>query len=159
MDITAWLFEHVPFLASLADSELLLGVAFLGLTALLVALGVPGVVTPLSFSSGALLGGWLGMTVVIAGALLGSHAFFLATRRWLAEHVRARWGDRLQRFDREIARRGIIYAAGLRVAGVPHLLVTAASALSPMRARSFVLASLLGFLPAVVLASMAGSAM
>jgi uncharacterized membrane protein YdjX (TVP38/TMEM64 family) len=72
--------------------------------------------------------------------------------------VRARWGDRLRRFDGELHRRGFFYVAGLRVVGVPHILVTAASALSPMRSRSFALATLLGFLPAVALASMAGSA-
>jgi len=158
VDSTGWLFEQVPFLASLADNELLLGFAFLGLTATLIGLGVPGVLMPLSFSSGALLGGWLGMAVVIAGALIGSHAFFVATRRWLATHVRARWGERLHRFDRELHQRGFFYVAGLRVVGVPHFLVTAASALSPMRSRSFALATLLGFLPAVALAAMAGSA-
>ncbi len=158
MDIVGWIFEQVPFLAALANSELLLGLALLTVTATLIALGVPGVLVPLSFSSGALLGGWLGMLVVIAGALIGSHAFFVATRRWLAAHVRTRWGDRLDNFDREIGRRGLLYVTGLRLAGVPHFLVTAASALSPMRTRSFALATLLGFLPAVALAAMAGSA-
>ena len=33
----------------------------------LVLSGVPGVLLPLSFSSGVLLGGWLGMLVVVAG--------------------------------------------------------------------------------------------
>jgi uncharacterized membrane protein YdjX (TVP38/TMEM64 family) len=157
VDIVGWIFEQVPFLASLGDSEWLLGLAFLALTATLIALGVPGVLVPLAFSSGALLGGWLGMAVVVAGALIGSHAFFVATRKWLAARVRTRWGERLHRFDREIGRRGFFYVAGLRVAGVPHFLVTAASALSPIRARSFALATLLGFLPAIALAAMAGS--
>jgi len=158
VDTANWLFEQMPFLATLVGSEVLLGLALLALTALLVASGVPGVLVPLSFSSGALLGGWLGMAVVVAGALLGSHAFFIAARRWLATHVRARWGERLQRFDRDIARRGFVYLLGLRLIGVPHLIVTAASALSPIRGRSFALATLLGFLPAIALAAMAGSA-
>ena len=157
MDIAGWIFDQVPFAAALLDSEWLLGLAFLTLTATLIALGVPGVLMPLAFSSGALLGGWLGMAVVVAGALLGSHAFFVVTRRWLAAHVRTRWGDRLHRFDGEIRRRGFFYVTGLRVAGVPHFLVTAASALSPIRARSFALATLLGFLPAIALSAMAGS--
>ena len=157
VDIVSWIFEQVPFAAALLDSEVLLGLAFLSLTATLIALGVPGVLVPLSFSSGALLGGWLGMLVVVAGALLGSHAFFMATRRWLASHVRLRWGERLRGFDGEIQRRGLLYVTGLRLAGVPHFLVTAASAVSPMRARSFALATLLGFLPAIALSAMAGS--
>jgi uncharacterized membrane protein YdjX (TVP38/TMEM64 family) len=158
VDSASWLFDSVPFLASLAGSEVLLGFALLTLTAALVGFGVPGVLVPLSFSSGALLGGWLGMLVVIAGAVLGSHALFLATRRWLGVWVRRRWGARLDRFDHAVGKRGFYYLLGLRLTGVPHVLVTASSALSAIRARSFALATLLGFLPAITLAAMAGSA-
>jgi uncharacterized membrane protein YdjX (TVP38/TMEM64 family) len=158
VETTGWLFDALPFLASLAGSELWLGLAFLAVTATLVASGVPGVLVPLSFSSGALLGGWLGMLVVIAGAVLGSHIFFVATRRWFAARVRRRWGARIERFDQHVSRRGFFYLLGLRLTGVPHVLVTAASALSVIRACSFALATLLGFLPAITLAAMAGSA-
>ena len=68
MDIVGWIFEQVPFLAWLLGSEVWLGFALLPWTATLVAFGVPGVLVPISFSSGALLGGWLGMLVVVAGA-------------------------------------------------------------------------------------------
>lgn len=158
MDSASWLFDSVPFLASLVGSDVLLGLALLTLTAALIGSGVPGVLLPLSFSSGALLGGWLGMLVVIAGAVIGSHALFLATRRWLGARVRRRWGAKLERFDHAVGSRGFFYLLGLRLAGVPHVLVTASSALSAIRARSFALATLLGFLPAIALAAMAGSA-
>lgn len=158
MENASWLFDSVPFLASLAGSEMLLGLALLTLTAALVGFGVPGVLVPLSFSSGALLGGWLGMLVVVAGAVLGSHALFVATRRWLGAWFRQRWGARLERFDHAVGKRGFYYLIGLRLAGVPHVLVTASSALSAMRARSFALATMLGFLPAIALSAMAGSA-
>ena len=155
---SAWIFEQLPFLAALAGNELWLGLAFVTLTAALVGSGVPGVIVPLSFSSGALLGGWIGMLVVVAGAVLGSHALFVVTRRWLGARMRKRWGERLERFDRAISRRGFVYLLGLRLTGVPHLLVTGASALSAIRPRSFALATLLGFLPAIALAAIAGSA-
>ena len=158
MDSIGWLSEQLPFAASLIGHQPLLALAFLMLTATLVAFGVPGVLVPISFSSGALLGGWFGMLVVIAGAVLGSQALFLATRRWLAGRLRRRWGERLARFDRNIEQRGFYYLLGLRLAGAPHMLVTASSALSAMRGRSFGLATLLGLLPAVTLAAMAGSA-
>ena len=158
MDTASWLFDSVPFLASLVGSDVLLGLALLTLTAALVGSGVPGVLLPLSFSSGALLGGWLGMLVVIAGAVIGSHALFLATRRWLGARVRRRWGAKLERFDHAVGKRGFFYLLGLRLTGVPHVLVTASSALSAIRARSFAFATLLGFLPAIALAAMAGSA-
>jgi uncharacterized membrane protein YdjX (TVP38/TMEM64 family) len=158
VDNPGWLFEQVPFLAPLLGSEVLLGIALLSLTATLVALGVPGVLVPMSFSSGALLGGWAGMLVVIAGAVLGSHVLFVVTRRWLSARVRKRWGKRLERFDGDMTRRGFYYLLGLRLAGAPHVLVTASSALSAIRTRSFIAATLLGFLPAIALAAMAGSA-
>jgi uncharacterized membrane protein YdjX (TVP38/TMEM64 family) len=158
VDTAASLIEQLPFLAAPAGSEWLLGILFVALTAALVGSGVPGVLVPLSFSSGALLGGWLGMAVVIAGAVLGSQALFAATRRWLAARARRRWGHRLGRFDAGMAKGGFYGLLGLRLAGAPHMLVTAACALSAIRARSFALATLLGFLPAIGLAAMAGSA-
>jgi len=158
VDIVGWIFEQAPFLAALAASEWLLGIALLSLTATLIALGVPGVLVPLSFSSGALLGGWFGMLCVVAGAVLGSQLFFAVARRWLSAKVRRRWGPQLERFDRGMSRRGFFYLLGLRLAGVPHVLVTASSALSAIRARSFALATALGFLPSIALAALAGSA-
>lgn len=158
MDIIGWFFEQVPFAASLVGNELVLALMFLALTTTLVAFGVPGVLVPISFSSGALLGGWFGMLVVIVGAVLGSQVLFVATRRWLSDRLRRRWGERLARFDGNIEKRGFYYLLGLRLVGAPHVLVTASSALSALRTRSFVLATMLGFLPAITLAAMAGSA-
>jgi len=158
VDIVGWIFEHVPFIATLAGSEVLLALVFLGLTAALTAFGVPGVIVPISFSSGALLGGWFGMAVVIVGAMIGSHALFAVTRRWLSDRFRRRWGERLAKLDTNIRDRGFYYLLGLRLVGAPHLLVTASSAVSAIRTRSFALATLLGFLPAITLAAMAGSA-
>lgn len=158
MDIVGSLFDQAPFIATFLQSDVLLAFAFLTLTAAVMASGVPGFLVPISFSSGALLGGWFGMAVVIAGAVLGSHALFVVTRRWLSDRLRRRWGERLARFDRNIEKRGFYYLLGLRLIGAPHVLVTASSALSAVRARSFVLATMLGFLPAITLAAMAGSA-
>jgi len=158
MDILDGLIGQVPFIAAIAGNEPLLALAFLTVTATLVALGVPGVLMPISFSSGALLGGWFGMLVVIAGAVLGSQALFVVTRRWLAARVRRRWGERIARFDRKMEQRGFYYLLGLRLVGAPHLLLTTSSALSTIRARSFLLATLFGLLPAITLAAMAGSA-
>ena len=157
MDVVGWIFEQVPLLTVLFGSDWLLGLAFLTLTATMTAFGVPGVLVPISFSSGALLG-WEVTLAVTAGAVIGSQALFLVTRRWMGARVRRRWGERLERFDQDISRRGFYYLLGLRVLGAPHMLVTAASAVSAIRTRSFVAATMLGFLPAITLASMAGSA-
>jgi uncharacterized membrane protein YdjX (TVP38/TMEM64 family) len=150
--------EDLSFVAELVRNEWLLGLALVAITTALVALSVPGVLVPLSFSSGALLGGWTGAAVVIVGAALGSQAFFVVGRRWLAPRLRAKLGPRLTRFDRRLAESGFACVVGLRLAGVPHFIVTAAGALSPMKARSFALATMLGLAPAIALAATAGAA-
>src|SRR5690606_1315761 len=81
--LTGFFFDQLPFLASIVGWQVLLGAGSLALSAGLIACGVPGVLLPISFASGALLGGWTGMAVVVAGAMLGSQALFLVTRVWL----------------------------------------------------------------------------
>jgi uncharacterized membrane protein YdjX (TVP38/TMEM64 family) len=150
--------QDLSFLVGFAGNELFLSLAFLAMTTTLIALSVPGVILPLSFSSGALLGGFEGAGVVIAGAVLGSQAFFFAGRRWLGPRIRAKHGARLARIDHHLADRGFFYLCTLRMVGVPHFLVTAAGALSPIGARTFALATAIGFAPAVALAATAGAA-
>ena len=156
--------EQLPILAAvlaeqlMLENQLMIAAALVAVTAALMGMGVPGTLVPISFSSGVLLGGWLGMAVVAAGALIGSQLLFAVTRRWLSDRVRSRWGERLERFDREISKRGFVYLVGLRLAGAPHPIVTAASAVSSLPARSFALATLIGVLPTIVLAAVAGSA-
>jgi uncharacterized membrane protein YdjX (TVP38/TMEM64 family) len=149
--------DLVTTLGTLAQSELALALMLCGLTAALVACCVPGTIVPLSVSSGALLGGAEGALVVTAGAVIGSHALFLASRHLLRERIRTRLGARLHKFEGHFARRGLLYVAGMRVVGVPHFLVTAGCALSPLRARTFLAATLLGLLPVIALTSTAGS--
>ena len=62
-----------------------------GVTAILVTFSVPGTMAPVSFVSGAVLGVG-GILVVAAGALIGTHLLFLASRHFLAERMARRWG-------------------------------------------------------------------
>ena len=150
--------EQLTGLAGAMPGEFALALAFFALTSALVAAGVPGVIVPLSFSSGALLGGWLGMLAVVAGVLAGSQALFHVVRTVLREPMRRRLGERLVRFEHYFDKRGVLYIVGLRIAGAPHLLVTAGSALVSLRPAHFAAATVAGFLPVIALASMAGSA-
>ncbi|MEO6152562.1 MAG: VTT domain-containing protein [Croceibacterium sp.] len=143
--------------ATMLDSEAALAFAFLGLTTAVMAFGVPWVLLPISFSSGMLLGGRVGIAVMLVGAVLGSQALFVVARRWLAVPIRKRFGHRLERFDGELAKRGFWYLIGLRLIGAPHLLVSSACALSPLKAGRFALATLIGLAPAIVLSATAGS--
>lgn len=127
-------------------------------TATFTALSIPGTIPSMSFTGGMLLG-LSGVFVIALGAGLGSVALFLVTRHLLGERIRARLGDRLDGIAHHLARRGPIYVVGARLSGVPGLAVTAASAAAPISARTFAAASLLGMLPAIIIASLAGSAL
>jgi uncharacterized membrane protein YdjX (TVP38/TMEM64 family) len=150
--------EQLTGLAEALPGEFALALAFFALTSALVAAGVPGVIAPLSFSSGALLGGWLGMLVIVAGTLAGSQTLFLVVRHMLREPMQRRLGERLVQFEQYFERRGVLYIVGLRIAGAPHVLVTAGSAMVRLRPTVFAVATVLGFLPVVALTAMAGSA-
>ena len=140
------------------DNEMLLaGLVFVA-TATLIALCIPGVILPMALSSGALIGAWEATAAVAFGAVAGSQLFFLATRRLAGERVRDRLGARFDPFQRRFAAHGLWYVVGLRLIGAPHFVVTAGSALMTMRASSFAVATLIGVLPASLIAAATGSA-
>lgn len=111
-------------LALVQGDVALAGLLFVG-TAALVALCVPGVITAMSISAAAMLGGWAAVPVVTLGALVGSHILFLGIRRVDSGRTRAKLGPRFDGFERRFARHGLWYVVGLRLCGAPHFLVTA----------------------------------
>ncbi|WP_271078797.1 VTT domain-containing protein [Aurantiacibacter sp. MUD61] len=117
---------------------------------------VPGAMTPTAFISG-LLFGIGGLFIVLFAALLGSHVLFLATRHWLGDRMKLRFGKRLDVMTQHFGKRGPFYVATARFGGVPHLLITAGAAPTPMTARAFAIASLVGMLPVLTIAALAGS--
>lgn len=148
-------FDWMPLLV---ENELLIaGLLFAG-TAMLVALWMPGVLLPIAASSGALLNVWAGTAVVALGALAGSMVIFVTTRRLASDRVPARIAAFVTRFEASFHRQGAWMVFGLRLTGAPHFLVSSASALTPMRASSFALATLAGLAPAILIAALAGSA-
>lgn len=144
-------------IAAMPLGPLALPVLLATVTASLVAMSVPGAVNTMSFLSGLVLGIG-GILVVTLGVLAGTHLLFLVTRRWLGERMRKRFGHRLESVQGHLARRGPLYVVGARLGGVPHVVVTAGCAATPMRLRAFLAASLLGMLPAISLSALAGSA-
>lgn len=138
--------------------EALVAAAFFAVTASIYASGLPGALLPLSFSSGALLGGALGIASVAAGAMLGSLVLYALLERGSRAAIRDRYADRLARLDGIMARGGIVPIIGLRLAGVPHVAVTALCALSSVGQRRYALATFVGICPAIALTALAGSA-
>lgn len=131
--------------------------AFFALAASVYASGVPGTLLPISFSSGALLGWTLGMAAVGAGAMIGSLVLYRLLERGSRASLRQRFGDRLKRLEALAERGGILPLIGLRLAGVPHLAVTALCALSAVGPRRYAVATFIGIFPAIALSATAGS--
>jgi uncharacterized membrane protein YdjX (TVP38/TMEM64 family) len=144
-------------LQALGENELLLAAIIFAATTAMIALWVPGVLVPIAASSGAMLDAWTATGAVLLGALAGSMIIFASTRRLASGRVPAKLAAFLEAFEARIHKRGAWLVFGLRLAGTPHFLVSAASALSPMPARSFALATFAGMAPAILLASMAGA--
>lgn len=145
-------------LQALGEQELLLAVIIFAATAAMIALWVPGILLPMAASSGAMLDAWIATGAVSLGALAGSMVIFASTRRLASGRVPGKLGAFLTTFEARLHSRGAWLVFGLRLAGTPHFLVSAASALSPMPARNFAIATLAGMAPAILLASIAGSA-
>jgi len=145
-------------LPTLLENEALIAAALFAGTMIVVALWLPGVLLPLAASSGALLDVWSATAAVAFGALAGSMIIFATTRRFATGRVPRATEIFLTRFEARFKSHGAWFVLALRLIGTPHFLVSAASALMPIKASSFALATLAGLIPAILLAATAGSA-
>lgn len=152
-------FDRFQAILAMPFGEVWLAAAVLGLTASIYASGIPGALLPISFSSGALLGGALGMAAVAAGALLGALVLYALLERGSQATLRHKYGDRLKRLDDLVSRGGILAIIGMRLVGVPHVAVTALCAMAAVGARRYALATIVGVFPAIALAAIAGAAL
>ena len=139
--------------------EVWLAAALLGLTASIYASGIPGALLPISFSSGALLGFALGTAAVAAGALLGALVLYALLERGSQATLRRKYGDHLKRLEDIVSRGGILPIVGLRLAGIPHVVVTALCAMGAVGIRRYAWATILGVFPAIAISAIAGAAL
>ena len=151
--------DRLEAMLAMPFGEVWLAAAILGLTASIYASGIPGALLPISFSSGALLGGVLGIATVAAGALVGALVLYALFARGSQVTLRLKYADRLKRLDDLAARGGILPIVGLRLVGVPHVAVTALCALAAVGPRRYALATIVGLFPAIALSATAGAAL
>lgn len=141
------------------ENDGLIGLLFFAGTAIVISLWIPGLLLPIAASSGALLDAWSGSAVVAGGALAGSMVIFATARHVGQDRMPTRLTGFLLRYDHLFRLRGAWCVLLLRLIGAPHFLVSAGSALMPIRARYFALATLAGIAPAIILAASAGSSL
>ena len=143
---------------ALLENEVLVALILFAGTAMVIALWIPGMLLPISASSGALINVWPATAAVVFGALAGSMVIFATTRHFATGHVPLKFAAFLARFEARFKSHGAWLVLGLRLAGAPHFLVSASSGVMPIKASSFALATLLGMFPAVLIGATAGAA-
>ncbi len=111
----------------------------------------------LTVLAGALFGSYVGAPVTVVGVLAGTTLLFYGVRKLFWESARERFGKRAKALESRIRRRPILAVAGLRlVITLPYGPITIASSLSGIRYRDFIIGSLIGDLPVVILYCLAG---
>ena len=147
MTLTEWVAKHVLISATLFVFAYALVVAF--------SLPVAMVVTPVA---GLLFGTWMGAGLAVIGATLGSIAVFLAARTAFRDLFRARAGPTLARFEAGFRRNDFSYLLFLRLVPVfPFWLINIVPALLGMRLDRYVVATMIGIVPAAIVYASVGA--
>ena len=134
------LFTQQHFAASLA-------IAFL-VYAGTVALSIPGGLL-LSLTMGFLFGRWVGSVLVVAAATVGATLVFIAARYIFADAARKRLGALGKRINAGFTANAFQYMLFLRLVPLfPFFLVNLAPALTTIPLRTYMLATLIGIVPA-----------
>jgi pyruvate/2-oxoglutarate dehydrogenase complex dihydrolipoamide dehydrogenase (E3) component/uncharacterized membrane protein YdjX (TVP38/TMEM64 family) len=126
---------------------------------LCTVLFIPG--SAITIGAGTLFGLMTGFLVVVVGANLGALCSFLLARTFLRERV-ARWADGNPKFrslDQAIGKQGFKMVLLTRLSPVfPFVLLNYFLGLTAVRTRAYVLANLIGMLPATFLFVYIGAA-
>lgn len=131
-------------------------VAVLGFT-LFASLGAPQIV--LITAVVAVFGPWAGLGLSWTGKMLACSIGFLVGRRFGARLLASRAGPRLSEFMAQLARRGFLASALIRlVPTIPSVLINIAAGATPIRFRDFILGTALGSVPKMALMAFGGYA-
>ena len=126
---------------------LIYGVALLAYV-LVTALSLP-LATPMTLIYGWLFGFWRAVVLVSFASTIGATAAFLLCRYLLRDAIQAKFGDRLQAFNRALEQEGAFYLLTLRLIPiVPFFMINAVMGLTPIRVRTYYWVSQLGMFPA-----------
>lgn len=111
------------------------------------ALSLP-VATVLSLTIGFLFGLWVGTAMILISATLGATFVFLATRYIFAETVSRRMGTTVKKVISEFRENDFNYLLFLRLVPLfPFWLINLATAFTPIKVQTYVLATAIGIIP------------
>ncbi len=125
--------------------------------ALFASLGAPQIV--LITAVVAVFGPWAGLALSWSGKLIACSIGFAVGRRFGARLLADRAGPRLSEFMTQLARRGILASALIRlVPTIPSVLINIAAGATPILFRDFILGTALGSVPKMALMAFGGYA-
>jgi uncharacterized membrane protein YdjX (TVP38/TMEM64 family) len=114
----------------------------------------------LSLTFGFLFGRWIATALVVTAATLGATLLFLVARYLFGETVREKLGKIGERIDAEFTQDGFSWLLFMRLMPVfPYFLVNLIPALTAMRTRTFMAATLVGILPSTLIVTNLGQAL
>lgn len=149
--------HHVALAAWVAQNPLQASLLYLLVYALVVAFSLP-VAVLLTPVGGFLFGVWLGAALSVTGATVGSVVLFLAARSALHDVFHRKAGAALARFEAGFRRDSFNYLLFLRLVPVfPFWLVNIVPALLGMRLGPYVLATVIGIIPAAIVYASLGA--
>jgi uncharacterized membrane protein YdjX (TVP38/TMEM64 family) len=129
---------------------------FFVIYAILSALSVPAAWV-MTLVAGALFGRVLGAGASLLAATIGATLAFLSSRFLLRDWVQARFGSRLEAFNRGFEKDGAFYLFSLRLVPLfPFFVINLAMGLTPIRTWTYFWVSLVGMLPGSLLYANAG---
>jgi uncharacterized membrane protein YdjX (TVP38/TMEM64 family) len=140
--------ENRKQLAAFYASHRLTTVAmFMVLYVLQTALSLPGAAV-LSLAAGAIFGAVMGTVYANIAATIGATLAFLVTRYLLHDTVQRKFGDHLEKLNRELETRGLNYLLFLRLVPLfPFFLINLAAGLTRLPLRTFVIGTMVGIIP------------
>lgn len=147
-----WMQDNQQWLRDYMDAHPLWGaVAFTLVFALVLGLYIPGGIV-MMLLIGAIFPFWTANAVANLGNLMGATIGFFLSRYLLRDEVQCCYGHRLTRINRGIERHGWLYLIVLRIAPVlPSPVINLLMGLTPMRAFTYIWATLLGRIPMTAL--------
>lgn len=129
------------------DNFLVSALLFVLLYIIVVALSIPGA-TVLSLLGGFFYGPLIGVVLINIGATGGAFLVFLAARFVIGNLVQQKYGERLEKFNREVQENGKNYLLTLRLIPVfPFFLINIFAGVTAVPAVTFLWTTALGIIP------------
>jgi uncharacterized membrane protein YdjX (TVP38/TMEM64 family) len=149
--------EHAALKVWVASHPMTAPILFLLIYVATVTMSLPqaGLLT---LSGGLLFGTLAGGALAVAGATIGAVFLFLIARSAFGESLSRRGGTALEKLRDRLRRDGFFYLLAVRlIPVVPFWLINLAAAAGGIRLRPFVLATVIGILPATFVTAWIGA--